>query len=166
MKIQKHERTNKTRYYCRYSPKNSNEGKDEFLDNDNPFLKSFGPELKLSQHENNPGKLFWYHSFFVCHWGTNNSRCWNIDYIISKCSFEDTIDNGTNFKPRKAVFAPGSFFYPTLIFGDEIESITDGRSGDVSFKFHDQPIVDMGGMDYAPTDFIWVCTSKKSINCR
>ena len=58
MKIQKHERTNKTRYYCRYTPKSSKQGKDEFLESDNPFLKSFGPELTLSQRENIHGNLY------------------------------------------------------------------------------------------------------------
>ena len=156
MKIQKHEITNKTRYYCRYIPKSSNEGKDESLNSDNPFLKSFGPELILSQRENIPGNLHWYHSLLCIPFYKilqMSFSCWNIVHLISKYSFEDKNGNATNFKQRKAVFAPGSFFYPTLIFGDEIDNIP---YGDVSLKFRDQPFVDIEGMDYAPTDFIWV----------
>ena len=68
-------------------------------------------------------------------------------------------DESEKLKPSKqlrAVFAPGSFFYPTLIFGEEIEQIVDDRSRALSLKFRDKPTIDHEGLEYAPTDFIWV----------
>ena len=71
----------------------------------------------------------------------------------------DSAKKHGNFKvshQRKAVVAPGSFFFPTLLFGEEIEKVVNDESGSISLKFHDQPKIDRGGLGYAPTDFIWV----------
>ena len=68
-------------------------------------------------------------------------------------------DESEKLKPSRqlrAVLAPGSFFYPTLIFGEDIEQILDDRSGTLTLQFRDKPTIDHEGLEYAPTDFVWV----------
>ncbi len=68
----------------------------------------------------------------------------------------------TKLKEISAIFSPGSFFSPILMYGDTVRMNGNRMYGNVTLKFEDEPKLAFDGMDYAPTDFIWVLIIKFS----
>ena len=74
---------------------------------------------------------------------------------------DDSKSQPQNFENRIATFGPNHFYFPVFFWGQESEKIRECENEEcvkgewITLKLK-KPNVLLGGMNYTPTDLIWV----------